>query len=175
MYVLLLQTQRCQGFFNNTLDTLTTTTTKYFHTSDSKIQNLNDSLSVIFFEVIPSSVDLLYSSSGVKADGILNVTVGSPVSVTCNVVGSKPAANIFWNFDGIQLPPDGTQENTTNELDLRLTDSASSVTLTGISLDHQGAVLICCAEIPPNSIETTTNVTLNVKGISCRYRKLSFK
>ena len=115
-------------------------------------------------KVIPSSVDLLYSSSALEDEGILNVTVGSPVSVACNVVGSKPIAEIFWNFDGIQLPPDETQENTTNALDPRLAESTSSVTLEGLSLNHHGALLSCRAVIPPDSLETTATVTLNVKG-----------
>ena len=128
-----------------------------------------------FLKVKPSFVDLSYSSSGLEVGGVLNVTVGSPVSITCNVVGSKPIAEIFWNLDGIELLPDGTQENTTNALDPRLADSTSNMTLTGLSLDHHGASLSCRAVIPPDSIGTTATATLNVKGnpgnIQCSTRR----
>ena len=118
----------------------------------------------MFLTVIPSAINLSYTSSGLAVEDVLDVTAGSPVSVTCSVVGSKPTAEIFWMFKGIKLSPDGTQDNITNELDQRLTDSTSSVTLTGISLDHHGALLSCRAVIPPDSIETMVTVTIDVKG-----------
>ncbi|XP_011660853.2 roundabout homolog 1 isoform X2 [Strongylocentrotus purpuratus] len=113
-------------------------------------------------QVPPRNVNIALQSAIVSDGGTLTLQEGTPSTITCESLGTRPASAITWYLDGVQVSSGvGRPVFSPNMNDGRLQDASSSIIIQPTRAQHE-QVLRCQATT--FGISHDTSVRLSVDG-----------
>eukprot|EP00057_Strongylocentrotus_purpuratus_P006234 XP_011660708.1 PREDICTED: hemicentin-1 [Strongylocentrotus purpuratus] len=113
-------------------------------------------------QVPPRNVNIALQSATVYDGGTLTLQEGTPSTITCESLGTRPASAITWYLDGVQVSSGvGRPEFSPNVDDSRLQDASSSIIIQPTKAQHE-QVLRCQATT--FGISHDTSIRLSVDG-----------
>ncbi|XP_030834549.1 nephrin [Strongylocentrotus purpuratus] len=113
-------------------------------------------------QVPPRNVNIALQSATLYDGGTLTLQEGTPSTITCESLGTRPASAITWYLDGVQVSSGvGRPEFSPNVDDSRLQDASSSIVIQPTKAQHE-QVLRCQATT--FGISHDTSIRLSVDG-----------